>query len=76
MPPPLIYEGSAVVDINVPYVNIGPSMIDPARAVPAVINHVVVAPVKVHAQPVPDHQAKAKGDEWRETRGRSLNIDD
>jgi hypothetical protein len=39
-------------------------MIDPARAVPSVIDHMMVTPVKVHAQPAPDRQAITKGDEW------------
>ena len=72
MPPCLIYEGPALVDIHIPYVNIRPCMIDPTGAVPAMIDYVVMTPIKVHVQPAPDHQAKAKGDERRD--GRSLVI--
>jgi hypothetical protein len=38
------------------------------------IDHVVVTPVKVHAQPAPDRQAKAKGDERRGARSGFFDV--
>jgi hypothetical protein len=76
MPPRLIYGGPASVDINIAEVNIGPCMIDPPGAVPSMIDHVVVTPVEIHAQPAADRQAKSKGDERRIARGRTFNVYD
>jgi len=75
MPPFLIYVGPASFDIDIPDVNIWSCMIDPARAIPAMIDHVMVTPVEVHGQPTPDHQTISKGDERRITHGRTFNID-
>src|SRR5271157_2333388 len=65
MPPGLVYERPASVDVNIRHVDIGPRMIDPARPIPAMIDYVVLAPVKVHAQPAPDCQTKAVRDKGR-----------
>src|SRR5271157_161832 len=60
------YGRPASVDINIRHVDIRSGMIDPARPIPAMIDYMVAAPVKVHAQPAPNCQAKAVGDEgWR-----------
>jgi hypothetical protein len=75
MPPCLIYKRSAPVDINIPYVNVGSCVIDPAGAVPAMIDNMVVTPVKVHGQPATDHQTKAKGEKGLSARIPSLDID-
>ena len=54
-----------VLDINILYVNIGPCPIDPAGAVPSMIEQVVVAPVEVQVQPASDSQPHAEGNERR-----------
>lgn len=64
-----------MVDINIPHVNIGSCMIDPAGVIPAMIDHVVMTPVEVHGQPAPDRQAVSEGDERRITHGRTFNVD-
>jgi hypothetical protein len=74
MLPGLMYVRPAPVDIDVRYVNVGPGIINPAVAVPAMIDDMVVMPVKVHAQPAPDCQTKPKGNERRDPYGRSLYI--
>jgi hypothetical protein len=74
MLPGLIYVRPASVDIDVRYVNVGPRISDPAVAVPAVIDDMVVIPVKVHDQPASDCQTKPKGNERRNPYGRSLHI--
>jgi len=74
MLPALMYVRPASGDIDVRYVNVGPRIINPAGAVPAMIDDVVVMPVKVHAQPAPDCQTKPKGNERRDPYGRSLHI--
>ncbi len=74
MPPCLIYVRSASVDIDIRYVNVGPGVINPAVAVPSMIDDMVVMPVKVHAQPAPDCQTKPKGNEGCDSNCRSLHI--
>jgi hypothetical protein len=49
-------------------------MIDPARPIPAMIDYVALAPVKVHAQPAPDCQTKTVGDEGWRARGPTFFI--
>jgi hypothetical protein len=75
MPPSLIYVRSAPVDVNIPYVNIRPCVINPAGPVPAMIDHMMVTPVEVHGQPAPDYQTESKGNERRSARVPSLDID-
>jgi hypothetical protein len=75
MPPCLINVRSAPVDVNIPYVNIRPCVINPTGAVPAMIDHMMVTPVEVHGQPTPDYQTEAKGNERRSARVPSLDID-
>jgi hypothetical protein len=74
MLPGLINIRPASVDIDVRYVNVGPRVINPAVTVPAMVDDMVVIPVKVHAQPAPDCQTKPKGNERRDPYGRSLHI--
>ena len=74
MPPALIYVRPASVDVDVRYVNVGPRVINPPVAIPAMIDDMMLTPVKIHAQPAPDYQAKSKGDERRITNGRAFNI--
>jgi hypothetical protein len=74
MPPGLMQVRPASVDIDVRYVNVGPRVINPAVAVPAVIDDVVVIPVEVHGQPAPDGETKPKGNERPDSCGRSLYI--
>ena len=54
MPPGLIYVRSTSMDIHIRYVNVGPRIIDPTMAVPAMVDDMVVIPVKIHAQPTPN----------------------
>jgi hypothetical protein len=74
MLPGLMDVRPASIDINVRYVNVGPRIINPAVAVPAMVDDMVVIPVKVHAQPTPDCQPKPKGNERRNPFARSLHI--
>jgi hypothetical protein len=74
MPPGLMDVRPASVDIDLRYVNVGPRVINPAVAVPAVIDDVVMIPVEVHGQPAPDGETKPKGNERPHSRGRSLHI--
>jgi hypothetical protein len=75
MLPFLTYIGSASIDINILYPNMGPCIIDPAGAVPTMIDYTVVTPVKVHDQPAPDYQTEAKCNERWSARVPSLDID-
>jgi hypothetical protein len=50
-------------------------MIDPAGAVPTMIDYIVATPVKVHNQPAPDYQTEAICNEGRSARIPSLDID-
>src|SRR5690606_5460716 len=75
MPPCPIDIGPAPVDINILHVNVGPRVIDPPRAVPAVIDNAPIIPVKVHGQPAPDQQTQSKVDERRSPGDPSLGID-
>jgi hypothetical protein len=74
MPPCLIYGRPASVDINIRHVDIRSGIIDPARPIPAMIDYVVAAPVKVHAQPASNCQTKTVGDEGRRTLSPAIFI--
>ena len=62
MPPYLVYEGPVSLNIDVGYMDVGPCITDPARAIPAVIDQTVSGPIKVHIQPAADYQTKTEGD--------------
>jgi hypothetical protein len=76
MPPVIIYIRSAFVKINIIHVNIRPCVIDPTGTIPAMIDNMVVTPVKVHSQPASDHQTNAKRNEGLATGISSVGIDD